>query len=96
MDANDLVSMPTLSYDPPSGSKFVVGLTPVRVTATDAAGNTSRCTFDVKVRREYEPRGDGSCGCGAASPGVLSGWALLTALSMLAGRRRKSGGSRNG
>ncbi|HYO58382.1 ELWxxDGT repeat protein [Archangium sp.] len=93
-EATDTVSKPAIFYDPPPGSDFVVGITPVRVTATDAAGNVSRCTFDVRVRREYEPR-SGGCGCGAASPGVLSGWALLAAVSMLAGRRRKSGGSRN-
>jgi uncharacterized protein (TIGR03382 family) len=92
-EASDRVSTSEISYDPPSGTKFVVGVTPVRVTATDAAGNVSHCTFDVKVRREYEPRNGSGCGCGAASPGVLSGWALLTALSVLAGRRRKSGGS---
>src|SRR5207253_7430498 len=33
----------------PSGSFFPVGNTTVTVTATDAAGNTSTCTFVVKV-----------------------------------------------
>ncbi|WP_375765480.1 ELWxxDGT repeat protein [Archangium gephyra] len=92
-EATDAVSKPSITYDPAPGSDFVVGNTKVRVTASDTFGNVSRCSFDVKVRREYEPRGDGGCGCGVSSPGVLSGWALLTAVSMLAGRRRKSGGS---
>ncbi|MCY1077600.1 ELWxxDGT repeat protein [Archangium lansingense] len=91
-DAADAVSKPAISYEPAPGSDFIVGTTQVRVTATDAAGNTSRCSFDVKVRREYDPQTNSGCGCGAASPGVLSGWALLTAVSMLARRRRRSSG----
>jgi uncharacterized protein (TIGR03382 family) len=89
-EAVDTVGRPTITYEPSPGSDFMVGTTQVRVTATDAFGNTSRCSFDVKVRREYEPNADSGCGCGASSPGVLSGWALLTAVSMLAGRRRRS------
>ena len=38
----------TLSYSPASGSTFS-GTTPVTVTATDPAGNTSTCTFNVIV-----------------------------------------------
>lgn len=93
-EATDAVSKPAINYEPAPGSDFVVGVTKVRVTASDTFGNVSRCSFDVKVRRDYEPQGDSGCGCGASSPGVLSGWALLTAVSMLAGRRRKSGGSK--
>jgi uncharacterized protein (TIGR03382 family) len=89
-EASDSVSKPAITYDPAPGSDFVVGTTRVRVTASDASGNVSRCSFDVKVRRDYEPQSDSGCGCGASSPGVLSGWALLTAVSMLARRRRKS------
>lgn len=92
-EATDTVAKPFITYEPAPGSDFVVGVTQVRVTATDTSGNVSRCSFDVKVRREYEPQSS-ACGCGASSPGVLSGWALLTAVSMLAGRRRKSGGPR--
>jgi len=36
-------------YDPPSGSEFPLGTTPVRVTATDSSGNSSYCTFQVVV-----------------------------------------------
>ena len=40
----------SLSYSPPSGSYFAAGTnTPVTVTATDGCGNTSTCTFQVKV-----------------------------------------------
>lgn len=35
--------------DHPSGSSFPVGETPVICTATDAAGNTASCTFEVTV-----------------------------------------------
>ncbi|WP_084609876.1 ELWxxDGT repeat protein [Archangium violaceum] len=85
----DAVSKPAITYEPAPGSDFVVGRTQVRVTASDASGNVSRCSFEVKVRRDYDPQTDSGCGCGASSPGVLSGWALLTAVSMLARRRRK-------
>lgn len=40
---------PTVVSDPPSGSSFPLGTTTVTVTATDAVGNSSQCTFDVTV-----------------------------------------------
>src|SRR5690606_5015959 len=39
----------TVSYVPASGSQFQIGQTLVTATATDAAGNTSTCTFTVTV-----------------------------------------------
>ncbi len=39
----------TLVCDPPSGSVFPVGTTPVICTATDSSGNTNSCTFSVTV-----------------------------------------------
>lgn len=83
----DSVSVSKVSYDPPPGSLFAVGTTPVTVTATDAAGNQSRCVFQMEVKPEYEASG---CGCGAATPGGLSAGAALAALAVLAGRRRKA------
>lgn len=41
---------PTVSYSHASGSVFPVGPTTVTVTATDAAGNESHCSFTVTVR----------------------------------------------
>ena len=38
-----------------SGSYFPIGTTPVTVTATDAAGNTATCTFNVEVIDEEVP-----------------------------------------
>ena len=40
---------------PPSGSIFPLGTTAVTCTATDAAGNVSRCTFDVLVVDQTPP-----------------------------------------
>ncbi|PTL79416.1 ELWxxDGT repeat protein [Vitiosangium sp. GDMCC 1.1324] len=91
--ALDTVSPASLTYNPPSGSDFMVGTTPVVVTATDASGNSSRCTFNVTVSRQYARNG---CGCGAASSNEFFGGLLLTTLAVLAGRRRKSGSSSNG
>src|SRR5206468_2865001 len=44
----------TISCNPPTGSSFSTGTTPVTCTAIDAAGNTSTCTFTVTVN-ETEP-----------------------------------------
>jgi uncharacterized repeat protein (TIGR01451 family) len=40
----------SVSCSPASGSSFNVGTTPVTCTATDAAGNTSSCSFNVTVQ----------------------------------------------
>jgi hypothetical protein len=39
----------TLDFQPPIGTALPCGTTPVTVTARDAAGNASTCTFDVTV-----------------------------------------------
>ncbi|MCG8327470.1 MAG: HYR domain-containing protein, partial [Chitinophagales bacterium] len=41
--------------NPASGSFFDVGTTQVTVTATDGAGNTDQCTFDVVVNDTEDP-----------------------------------------
>jgi uncharacterized repeat protein (TIGR01451 family) len=46
-------SSPTITYSHASGSVFPVGTTTVTVTATDAAGNHSECTFKVNVRYNF-------------------------------------------
>src|SRR5687768_9969520 len=43
----------SITYDPPSGSRFPLGVTTVTVTATDSATptpQTATCTFTVTVR----------------------------------------------
>jgi HYR domain-containing protein len=40
---------PVVVCNPPSGSSFPLGTTTVTCTATDAAGNTAQCTFNVTV-----------------------------------------------
>jgi len=45
----------TASSVPASGSLFPAGTTTVTVTATDAAGNTAQCTFDVTVNDTEAP-----------------------------------------
>ena len=49
------VSRPTITYDQVNGSRFGLGNTPVTATATDGAGNTSSCTFQVSVRDTQVP-----------------------------------------
>jgi hypothetical protein len=48
--ASDNCSSPTVNTDHLSGSSFPVGTTTVNATATDAAGNTSTCSFTVTVQ----------------------------------------------
>ncbi len=48
-NAADNCSLASLNVNPPSGSAFSVGDTSVRVTATDASGNTNTCSFLVTV-----------------------------------------------
>jgi hypothetical protein len=42
------------TYDYPSGTCFPIGTTEVTLTATDAAGNSSTCTFNVTVVNQEE------------------------------------------
>lgn len=47
---------PTVSCDPPSGSNFPKGVTPVFCRAVDASGNTSTCSFTVTIRDTEAPQ----------------------------------------
>jgi hypothetical protein len=89
--AHDAVSDVALTYSPEPGEPLAPGKHQVQVTATDAAGNTSLCTFQVTV--EYDPTSDmrkGDMGCatggaaGVAGPGVL----LALLAWRLTGRRK--------
>src|SRR5262249_1377026 len=40
---------PVVTFDPPSGSTFPLGVTAVTAKATDAAGNSNTCSFTVTV-----------------------------------------------
>jgi hypothetical protein len=39
----------TITYNPPAGTSFPVGITPVQVTLADQNGNSTNCTFTVTV-----------------------------------------------
>ena len=43
-----------IACTPPSGATFAEGVTLVTCTATDASGNTDRCSFEITVR-DHEP-----------------------------------------
>jgi len=55
ISASDNCTGVILSSTPPSGSAFPVGFTVVTVTATDASGNTSTCTFTIGVADNQPP-----------------------------------------
>jgi Peptidase C10 family/HYR domain/Secretion system C-terminal sorting domain len=55
IDATDNCPGVTVAAVPPSGSVFPVGVTEVVVTATDEAGNTDVCRFDVAVADTQNP-----------------------------------------
>jgi len=54
-DATDNCGDAILSYSQESGTYFPVGTTTVTVTATDEAGNTAMCEFDVTVIDDENP-----------------------------------------
>ncbi|MDY7231462.1 HYR domain-containing protein [Hyalangium rubrum] len=47
--ATDDCGTPQMRCIPPPGSLFLLGLTPVACTATDAAGNSASCHFGIRV-----------------------------------------------
>jgi hypothetical protein len=49
--ASDNCPGTNITYNPPSGSSFNLGTTPVTATATDAVGNTASCSFNVTVNQ---------------------------------------------
>ncbi len=53
LDADDL--HPVVTCQPPSGSLFPPGTTPVLCTATDASGNSTNCTFTVTIQDAAPP-----------------------------------------
>ncbi|MEW5803499.1 MAG: PQQ-binding-like beta-propeller repeat protein [bacterium] len=64
---------PRITYDPPSGSDFYVGRTEVMVTAADASGNASTCSFWVTVTRSGGTSGGGTSGGGTSGGGTSGG-----------------------
>ncbi len=56
----------------PSGSFFPIGTTPVTLTATDAAGNITSCTFNVTVNDTEAPIA--VCGSSGTGKNVLLLW----------------------
>jgi len=102
--AQDAVSTPVVTYEPPRGTRFPLGTTPVRVTATDASGNSTSCAFDVRVKplptgeeepptspEPETPEQSGSSGCGCQqSSGAGAGLLGLALVALLSTRRRQS------
>jgi large repetitive protein len=80
-----------LSYSRATGELFTPGITPVTVTAKDAAGNSATCTFQVKVDQRIAVQVPAAQGCGcAAGSGTPEGlgWGALLLLSWGVSRRR--------
>jgi MYXO-CTERM domain-containing protein len=73
---------PAVVSDPASDSAFPMGTTTVTVTATDWAGNSASCQFDVTVK------GATGCGCSSAAPGSSAVLGLFTLLLLARARRR--------
>lgn len=90
---------PRLESVPAKGTGLPVGVSTVRLRATDASGNVGECTFQVIVAEASKPVEDAgfmpmvlppkkpACGC-AASEGLAVGAALL----LVARRRRARSG----
>jgi hypothetical protein len=52
VDGSDNCPGVMITGNPPSGSTFPLGTTPVTVTAVDTAGNTNTCSFNVTVQAD--------------------------------------------
>ncbi|WP_238540034.1 kelch repeat-containing protein [Corallococcus macrosporus] len=87
-EATDTASNATVTSSPASGSTFRHGRHTVTVTATDAAGNEARCTFQVTVQATVISIAGG--GCQASGGGAASSLALLVVLAWWRGQRRRS------
>ncbi|RKH66256.1 kelch repeat-containing protein [Corallococcus llansteffanensis] len=86
--ATDAVTAtPTVTSSPASGSVFAPGSTRVTVTATDEAGNSAQCTFQVAVQAAVVSIAGG--GCQSAGGDATSALALLAGLASWAGLRRR-------
>lgn len=70
----------SLVLEPASGSVFPIGVTTVTATATDAAGNTTTCTFNVTVEKALEIicPGDREISCNASTDPLSTGFAFVT------------------
>ncbi|AGC43124.1 kelch domain-containing protein [Myxococcus stipitatus DSM 14675] len=75
----------TVTATPASGTRFPSGRTRVVVTATDAAGNSASCEFEVLVQARVVSIAGG--GCQSAGGGGL-GWGAAWVLAAWASRRR--------
>lgn len=99
--ATDAVTTsPTLNATPASGSLFLLGSTTVQVSASDAAGNVSTCSFQVQVTQTGGSSADagspgttpqtpaGGCGCSSGASGETALMGLGALVYLLARRRR--------
>ncbi len=46
---DNCTGIPVLTQDPTAGTQIGVGITTITIEATDAAGNSADCTFDIEV-----------------------------------------------
>ena len=72
--ATDDSGAATVECDPPSGSPFPIGTTEVQCVATDAAGNSSSCSFNVTVNHV-------GCDLDANSPAPVPNVATLPTIT---------------
>ncbi|WNG17550.1 kelch repeat-containing protein [Cystobacter fuscus] len=85
--STDAVSSSTVTASPASGSVFRHGATRVTVTATDEAGNSAQCSFQVSVQAVVVSIAGG--GCQSTGSGTVSSLALLLGLAWWSGSRRR-------
>ncbi len=88
--ATDAVTAsPAIAAVPAPGSLFAPGITTVQVTATDGAGNASRCSFEVDVEVEETLRLSGGCASTQGGDGALALLGLMAAWALARGPRRR-------
>jgi uncharacterized protein (TIGR03382 family) len=83
---DSVTATPTIAFDHPADGVYPVGTTPLVATATDGAGNSASCGFNVLVTRVSMPVQSGSCACGSGSPASVAAFVMMGLALM---RRRR-------
>lgn len=86
--SDDVDLTPSLRYSQSPGTDFLEGDTTVLVTAQDASGNTSQCSFVVKVTQSSE-RNTIKSGCRCSGVSADAFMSLAGVLLLLARSRRR-------
>jgi uncharacterized protein (TIGR03382 family) len=84
---DSVTASPEVTSSVASGGTFPLGTTDVTLTATDAAGNSAQCSFQVTVQATVVSIAGG--GCQSTGSGTASSLVLLVGMALWSGLRRR-------